>query len=161
MNSEGHNPISASGSVADEHAQQELARIKAERAKLRDAREKREAASSLADELARERRALLDETAVEKAVVEHGKLGEAIAAIYTTEGVVIVKKPNHMHYRRLQDKGEYDSKAAEAFVRPYVVHPDKSTFDAYVESQPATLTQAFDAATYLCGARAKEAVGKS
>jgi hypothetical protein len=112
-------------------------------------------------EVEAEERGVSDARAVASAEEEHGAQGVQIAAITTRLGVVIVKRPTASLFRRFQDQGKTDHAALDKLVRPCLVHPDKSAFDALLDELPATLVLLADAVVELAGARAREVSGKA
>lgn len=140
--------------------EQRLAHAKSERARLAAAREQRAAERELLDQIEDEEKELKNEQALAKAECEHGPIGKKIGAVYTKLGVVIVKKPNHVHFRRFQDQSESTSKEFLQLVRPCVVYPDLTTFDQWLEEQPAILAACGTEACRLAGSKIKEAAGK-
>lgn len=154
--------------MTTENLEAQLAELKAERLRLAEEREQTEAAQRLTDEIELERIAIADEKAIAAAVAEHGTLGKRIAALKTPGlGVVIVKRPHHVAFRKWSDThlGKMDTPvtndAYEDLVRPCIVHPDRAEFDRYVEQQPALLTRAANLVTKLAGMRGTELSGKS
>lgn len=138
-----------------------LADAKVERARLAAEREKREADRALAEELEREERAIRDEQAIADAEAAHGPLGKKIAAVHTSQGVVIVKRPNAALFRKFTDAGELTSDECERLVRPSLVHPARAVFDKYAEEEPAILVRCANACAKLAGVRKEELTGKS
>lgn len=135
-----------------------LARIRAEAEAINTARTS--APPPIEEQIAQAERELADAKALAAAVCDHGPLGKAIAQIDTDLGVVIVKKPHHVAFRRFQDKGDYDSAANEALVLPCLVYPSAARFDEIIKELPATLTRCSDAVVVLAGFRAKAVGGK-
>lgn len=146
----------------------ELAKLKAERLELEERRHEQEASLRIADEIELERIAIADEKAIGAAVAQHGTLGKRIAALKTPGlGVVIVKRPHHVAFRKWSDTylgkldGTVSNDAYEELVRPCLVHPDRLEFDRYCEEQPALLTRVANVCTKLAGMRGTELSGKS
>lgn len=137
------------------------AKAREERALLAKARAERDTQSMLVAEVEAEERALRDEQALAVAEEEYGAVGSRIAVVQTDLGMVIVKRPNALHWRRFQDKGDkIKSQDFEQLVRPCLVHPDVSAFERILEELPATLIHFADAVATLAGARSKEVAGK-
>jgi len=137
-----------------------LQNARLERSRLAEERDKREAAAALLAEVESEERALRDEQAIEKAVAEYGELGGKINVYPTTLGVVILKKPHHVLFRRFQDQGEFNNLECEKLVRTCLVHPDKSEFDRYLTEQPGILVPLANLACALAGVKVGAAAGK-
>jgi hypothetical protein len=141
--------------------QDELAKVRAERAALSEARAQREEARSIAEQLENETRALRDEQAIAKAEEEIGPQGKRIMCIQTDMGVVIVKKPHAVSFRKFQDKGETDHEDLLKLVSPCLVYPSKEQFAVLLDDLPATLQRCANAVATLAGVRVKEVTGKS
>lgn len=139
--------------------ERELAEVRARRAALAAEREQRAASRLVADQLEAEKRGLRDEEAIEKAEAEHDP--KKIAVVHSDVGVVIVKRPNHVLFKRFQDSGEVTSEECDKLVRPCLVYPDKASWDRMLEEQPALLLRCANAVATLAGVRAKELTGKS
>jgi hypothetical protein len=137
-----------------------LQNARLERSRIAEERDKREAAAALVAEVEAEERALRDEQAIEKAIAEHGELGGKINTYPTTLGVVILKKPHHVLFRRFQDQGEFNNLECEKLVRTCLVHPDKSEFDRYLTEQPGILVPLANLACALAGVKVGAAAGK-
>jgi hypothetical protein len=137
-----------------------LQNARLERSRIAEERDKREAAAALVAEVEAEERALRDEQAIEKAVAEYGELGGKINSFPTTLGVVILKKPHHVIFRKFQDLGEYNQVECEKLVRSCLVHPDKSEFDRYIQEQPGILVPLANLACALAGVKVGAAAGK-
>jgi hypothetical protein len=144
----------------DYDLKQRLRIAKLERTRLAEGRTARDSQRILLEQLEEEERALRDDQAIEKAECEHGALGKRIAAVHTGLGVVIVKRPHHVLFRRFQDAGKMTSVEFEKLVFPCLVHPDRSAFESYVEQEPAMLLRVANAVATLAGARAEEVSGK-
>ena len=136
--------------------------------RLTAARERRRAAEAereslveqhaLVAQVEAEERAALDAEAIAKAELDFG--ATKIGIVKTDLGCVIVKRPNPVLYKRFRDKESAKTQDLESLVRPCLVHPDATRFDAILEEQPATLDRVADRVVYLAGFRAKEVSGK-
>jgi hypothetical protein len=143
------------------------------RAKLADLAAKkasRDAEAEAKRELESVMRELADAQAICDAEEKHGQCleygaavadGRKIAVVRTDLGSVIVKRPNHLIFKRFQDSGEANAQEFDRLVRPCLVHPDGATFDRYIEDQPAILARVAGAVATLAGVRMKELAGKS
>ena len=140
-------------------------------ARLLAARASREAADArrsardervrLLAEVEAEERAVRDAEVLEALEAEHGPLDKMIRRIDTDEGMVVVKRPNHILYKRFVDRGKTTSEALEQLVRPCVIHPaDKGELARIFEAMPASLMRAADAVVHLAGARKEDIAGK-
>jgi hypothetical protein len=152
-----------SGPVIDadiDPVEAELAEVRAKRRALAAAREARAANTATADALKAEKEALADDEAIAKAEAEHGPLKKKIYEVRTAAGLVIVKRPNHVLYRKFQDSAEQSVVELEKLVRPCLVYPPVEQFDRMLDDQPAILIPVADAVTWLAGFRAKENAAK-
>ncbi len=97
------------------------------------------------------------------AVVEekHGPIdGKKFSRLDTDQGVIVVKRPNHLHYQRFRDAGEVKTADLIKLVTPCLVHPDKVGFETMIEEQPGILDRTANLVVTLAGFSAKEASGK-
>jgi hypothetical protein len=139
---------------------QRLAEIKAQRDALEKQRAERLERTRLEDEIEAEALKLKNDQALECLESEHGALGKKIAAVYSPSGVIVVRKPNGILFRKWQDEAKTTAASLLAFVRPCVVYPDKALFDEWIEEHPGLLPFLGDSVCILAGARAEEARGK-
>lgn len=136
-----------------------LAKARAEREAIENARQAREAeAAELARVEAAER-----EVADAKAILDaEEKLGRGkFATVPTPLGVVIVKRPNHMHYRKFIGAKEIGPDDAERLVLTCLVHPSRAAFEQVAEEYPAVPMVAAGAVLDLAAGRQSEIAGKS
>jgi hypothetical protein len=145
----------------------ELAQLEAEIEAARKAREEFEAAQAkakrtqeLKDELEAEKRALKDAQTIADLEAKHGPIGKALYKVDTSDGMIVLKKPNHLLFKKHQDVGKNDSAAMYKLVRPCLAHPDVTAFESILESEPATLVRCSDAVCYLAGIRRSDWEGK-
>lgn len=143
--SEGKDPTAA-----------RLAEINARLEQIELARSEKEQAQRLAVA----ERALADAELIEKAEAEHGELKKMIDAVRTPIGVVIVKRPNHVVFRRFIDEGKVTTTALEKLVRHALVHPTLPQFESMLEELPAVLLDCANAVSRLAGIRSEETAGK-
>lgn len=136
-------------------ADDKLAAARAERHKLEQAREQRALASASSAELETELSAIEAEKAIAQAEAEHGPVGKKIRVVNTPAGAVIVKRPNHLLYRKFLDS-DIDTQEVEKLVRPCVVYPAIEKFERMLTDQPGILAAVSDAVTHLAGFRKKE-----
>lgn len=106
-------------------------------------------------------RAATNAAAIAKAEVDHGPVGKKIRIVDTDLGVIIVKRPNHVLFRKFQDEGKFDTITLDKLVRPCVVYPDHARLDSILDELPATLLRLADAVSVLAGVRKEELSGKS
>jgi hypothetical protein len=74
--------------------------------------------------------------------------------------MIVVKKPNHLLFKKFQDVGKTDSTAMYKLVSPCLVHPDKAAFETILEEEPATMARCGDAVCTLAGVRRSDWEGK-
>jgi pyruvate/2-oxoglutarate dehydrogenase complex dihydrolipoamide acyltransferase (E2) component len=137
-----------------------LAEVRAKRAALAEKTKARDAERAPMDALEAESRALADEEAIDEAERVHGRIKDGrIAAVRTRMGVVIVKRPEAIFYKRFMD-GKSPRADAEALVNHCLVHPTQEKFDALILDLPATIDVVTAACTQLAGITAQEVTGK-
>lgn len=143
---------------------EKIARIQAEKAALHVAREAK-AAISPEQELAQLERELAEEKALDEAIATHGPLGKVLGTVATDMGLVIVKRPGMVAFRKFQDKtserGAATTQETEALVRTCVVYPELGRFDVVLAELPGTLTRVADCACELAVGKARGTAGKS
>ena len=144
--------------VTDE---EKLAQIRASRTAVANARASRSALQAIKDEIEAEEQALVDEQALDKAEQEIGPIGKKIMVVETPVGSIIVKRANHLVFKKFQDMQSLKTADLEKLVRPCIVHPEASKVDRIFEDLPATLVRVANAVSTLAGARAEEVSGKS
>lgn len=137
-------------------------RIKAAR-EARDANEAKRAArfktTDLERELVEEERKAADEAKLLELEEENGRNGVAILRVQTTRnGMVVVKKPNHLHYGRFIDKGKSDRLSVEKIVKDHLLYPDQARFDAILQDEFDTLRKCSNALSELHGLNLREAL---
>ena len=134
---------------------EELESRKAELEAARAARASTEKAEALAQEVA-------DLEMLDKLEAEHGAVGKFLYQVPTPGGMVVVKRPNALHYKRFAEIGEKaKTEDVAKLVRPCVVHPTIADFDLLCEEFPATLMRAANAVGFLAGHRQKDLSEKS
>lgn len=139
------------------------ARLKAaheKQAAIAEAREAANAKAMLLHAVEAAELAARNESALADAEAAHGPLGRKIAAVDTDLGVVILKRPNHLLFRKFQDTGEATFEGVYRLVRPCLVYPDVETFDRWLEEQSGILARCGGAVATLAGIRAKDLAGK-
>lgn len=147
--------------MTEDTTTEQLRALRAQRAELQAAREAVEAASLQAAELEKEQRALADEQALGRLVAEHGAIGIKLQTVETDRGLVVVRRPHALKYRRFQDRGSFSVDDITALVRPCVVHPPLAEFDELLDELPASLARIANAVVELAGHRMGELSKKS
>ncbi len=148
--------------MTDENAE---LRARLEAAQAKSARFSAEATAeaertALLDQVEAAERDARDKEAVLKAQRDHGPIGKRIAVIESKSGTVILKRANHVLFRKFQDSESTDVALLERLIRPCIVYPDVSSFDRLIEDEPALITVCANAVCGLAGMRAKEVSGK-
>jgi hypothetical protein len=137
------------------------ARIAAARAELEElekAREARAAENREQRALEQAQLALSNAKAIARAEEE---LGEGkFATVTTTMGVVIVRRPHPMHFRRFQREalknGELDPDKVEAFAKACVFHPAREEFAAMLDEIAGVAGRVANMATMLANGEQME-----
>jgi hypothetical protein len=135
----------------------QLAELRAKRAALADAREAR-AILTPDQEIEKEKRALEQDDALDKAETEHG--AKRVRLVRGDSGAVILKRPHMVTFRKFQDRGTTDSEALEALIKPCILWPTKAEFDALMQEEPALLQRCANAVCALAGVRVDEVTKK-
>ena len=110
-------------------------------------------------------RDIADETAIRDCGRKFGVIGKGTHAVYTEQGVVIVRRPTLAEWRMYQAVGDADAEqkleAQDALVQACVVHPDLRTFRQIEEGLPYITAQLAGAASILAGYRLAHTAKKS
>ncbi len=146
-------------SATSEHAQR-LADIKRQRDEMQQRKAVRDESQRLQREIEQESIKLKNDQVLECLESEHGALGEKIAAVFGPRGVVVVRKPNTILFRKWVDEGKTTTAASIAFVRTCVLSPDQATFDEWLEERPGMLASLLHSCLMLAGFNAEEVAGK-
>lgn len=124
---------------------------------LEQQRAEREELAALRRKAEQKELALRDAPHIAKAEEEHGPIGEKLAVVETDLGAIVVKRPNHLHYRRFQNKSSMSTDEVWALVKPCVVYPSIKETEAILEELPGVLMPGLsDAVIGLAGHRTKE-----
>lgn len=139
-----------------------LVAARAARQALDEERAAKEADAALLAEVEEEERKLAHAKAVRDAEDKHGAVGKSLAVIPTDQhGVIIVKKPNHVLFRKWRDSEDMTSCAKmEELITPCVVFPDRPQFSLIIQDQPALIDTVCTQVAALAGFRLKGAAGK-
>lgn len=141
---------------------EELEDLKAQLAAAKAARDSAEAAAKPSDKetLLRE---IADETAMAEALSKYGAIGKEIHGIYTTEGVIIIKRPRQAEFRLYQQAGTEPAErhqAMDILVRSCLAHPDKETYSRIEDRLPMITSLLAGAAAILAGSAMKSIAEK-
>lgn len=145
--------------VDDEDLDAQIAELRARKESIERQREEREQAEQKRAQIEALQREVEDEEAIAKAEDKLGK--DKIAVVPTPMGAVIVKRPNHMHYRRFISLKDPSADDAERLVLNALVHPSRAAFQAIAEELPAIPVIAAGAVVDLAAGRKSEVTGKS
>lgn len=137
---------------------QRLADAKAAQQRIRDQREALETATELERRVTREEQSAQDQEALLGLEAEHGR--DKIGTVETDMGVIVLKRPGSLRYKKFQDLENAKTFDVEKLVRPCVIHPDKNRFDLICEELPATLLRCGNRVAELAGTRHRELSGK-
>jgi hypothetical protein len=138
-----------------------LAQLKAELAAVAAKRAERDALNAVTAELAAAERALADEKAITQAECEHGAVGEMLSVIRTpTHGVIIVKRPSPLVFRRFRDQSTHNSEELGKLIRPSLVYPSLTQLELIFDEQPALETVVADQVCILAGMGRAQLGGK-
>lgn len=105
-----------------------------------------------------------DAQALQEAECKHGRAdvkAAKIATVATDLGLVIVKRAHPATFKKFQDDGVFNTKAAAELVRGCLIHPELGRFESMCDDQPAILSRVVDAVATLAGMRKAEIAGKS
>lgn len=146
----------------DEQSNDKAQRIKDLEERLADARRKRDEAETrrrtkfreedLERDLVDEERRAKDEETLLELETQYGREGISIGRIETERnGMVVVRKPNHLAYGRFVDKGKHDRVALEKIVTDHLLYPDRAAFEQILQDEYDTLRKCSNALSYLHG----------
>lgn len=144
-------------------------RIEAARAKKAEISAKRDARLAVLkvqDEAFREEREAKELEILDALESEHGQNRKDIYRQQTAEGMVVVKKPNHVLFRKFRAECSKSGSSMPSdenmmkLVRPHLLYPDRETFDRWIESSPHALVEACNAVAFLAGVRKEEVEGE-
>lgn len=138
--------------------QSEVAKLKAELAALATSRAEKAATAAKSTEAERLRKQLKDAQAMAAAEDEHGK--DNVRGVQTASGLVIVKRDDHLQYKRFMDRADFSTKRLEEQVARCLVYPDVDTLDKYLELEPFKLQTIAGAVSLLAGSKDEEIAGK-
>ncbi|AKF06079.1 hypothetical protein [Sandaracinus amylolyticus] len=146
-------------STAHDDLDARLAKARAEMEEVDRAREERASLDAKRARVEAAEREVADAKAIAAAEEKFGR--DKIATIKTPLGVVIVKRPNHMHYRKFIGAKDIGPDEAERLVLTCLVHPSRAAFEQIVEEYPAIPTIAATQVVDLAAGRQEELAGKS
>lgn len=124
---------------------------------------KREAAEAAEAAAAEQRELELDlagEVAIAEAVAAHGALGSKVAALRTSAGTIVVKRPHHIEMRKFQAIEKATEAEAIAFIKTCLVYPSAAQLETILEEYPAVGGPLMTLVVRLALGRVEEVVGK-
>lgn len=145
-----------------EALEKQLEAAQKEAAAAAEKRERERRARALREEIARAKRQAEEEAALEVAEAEYGIIGKELRRVDTLDGMILVKRPERLLFKRFQDLDQRQVNAAEArkLVRPSVVYPPLERFDQMIEERSGILGECAIAVCELGGMKVKEIGGK-
>lgn len=148
-------------SKAETKVDPELAALRARAAE----RAEKAAAREAAEATAVEKKKLLIEAAnadaIEKATEVHGAVDVSIALVDTLDGVVIVKRPERLHWKKFASKlPKLTDEDAETLTRACLVHPTRDEYASLIEKYPALNARCGDAIATLAMGQSAESAKK-
>ncbi len=134
----------------------ELEKLKAELRAVEARRTERSLSSAAAEELAAVKLELANSRALEAAEAKYGALDDYIATYSTKLGVVIVRRPHHVIYKRFADKQKLDMEAIMPLIKNALAYPDYTTFEGWLEELPGIAVPIANVICRLAGVRTTE-----
>ncbi|WP_437279347.1 hypothetical protein WME90_01965 [Sorangium sp. So ce375] len=132
---------------------------------LADAQAKRERdreAAVLKEQIEEVHRRRKEEEALAAAEAQYGPLGKKIEAVWTIEGLVIVRAADGIKARKWMDQHGENPKvqACRELARPCVVYPSLDRYDEIIADRPVVVVSTANAVLKLAGLGGKELGGK-
>lgn len=127
---------------------------------LRAARAAREGDKAKADARLAKMREIEKEEALAKLEAEHGPVGTHLHVMETDEGVVIVKRPAPVVFKRFCDAKVQNDEERFKLVQACLVHPDRAAFAILTEKLAGVVPSLTIAINRLAGFRNEDAAGK-
>ncbi len=143
-----------------EELQAKLASATKARREAESTRENAVLAKQLQRQIDDEIRNAEDEQKLGELEAAHGLLGRDIAKVTTSEGMIVVKRPHHLIFKRFIEKDKHNSDDLDRLVKPSLLHPSKADFDAMVVALPFTLVKTANAVCELAGISKADVEGK-
>ena len=134
-----------------------LAAAKLRKAEAEAKREARREAEAPIEAAEAAERAAIDAEALDAAEIAHGR----VATVQTLMGLVILKMPGIVRFKRFRDQGESRFDEIDSFVRTCLVHPDPVAYEAITQAIPGTVDRCGNAVCELAGYVLRELQGKS
>lgn len=136
-----------------EALRKELAAAELSLSAARERRDARKGPAQLRLEIEQAKRAAQDLDTLAELEAKHGSVDKDIKPLETLHGMIVVKRPQEMAYRKFADLEKPTTSAAKEIALHSLVHPDKSTFNEWAADEPAIIARAANAACWLAGNR--------
>jgi hypothetical protein len=147
------NPSPAQSQAEIEALLAELAAARSAREDAEARREAKKTPDQIRDDIERERRKAMEIDKLADLEAQHGPVDKAIRPIETLHGMVVVKRPAEMAYRKFSDMEKVTTSAARELAQSCLVYPDKEQWNRIVADEPAVIVRAANAACWLAGNR--------
>lgn len=136
-----------------EALRKELAAAELELESARERRDARKTPAQIRADIEKARREAKELDIFADLETQHGEADKAIRRIDTLHGMVVVKRPAEMAYRKFSDLEKMTTSAAKELAQSCLLYPDKATFNEWASEEPAILARAANAACWLAGNR--------
>lgn len=136
-----------------EKLRKELAEAQAKRDEARDRRELRKTPQQLRAEIAAAQREADEIDKLTELEAQYGEADKEIRRIESLHGMIVVKRPAEMAYRKFADMEKMTTSAAKEIALHSLVYPDKKVFNEWASEEPAIIARAANAACWLAGNR--------
>jgi hypothetical protein len=154
--------MSEPNAVLDELAQlqRDLDTIRESNALVEIESEKKRKVFALKAEIEHEKRRSVEAQVLSELEEKHGAVGKHLAVVETGEGVIVLKRPNHLQYKKFTDADKHTSDTFYRLVAPSLVYPTKAEWERINEAEPATLVKCANACVTLAGFTRADLEGK-
>jgi hypothetical protein len=136
-----------------EALRKELAAAEVELAEAQERREARKTPAQLREEIERAKRKARDIDALAQLEAEHGLVDKDIKPLETLQGMVVVRRPKEMAYRKFADLEKMTTAAAKELALSCLLCPTKEIFNEWAQVEPAIIGRAAAACVWLAGNR--------
>lgn len=154
--------MSEPNAVLDELAQlqRDLDTIRESNALVEIEAEKKRKLAALKAEIELEKRRAIEAQVLSELEGKHGAVGKYLAVVETGEGIVVIKRPSQMQYKKFTDADKHTSDTFYRLVAPCLVHPTKAEWERINDAEPATLVKCANACVTLAGFTRADLEGK-
>lgn len=136
-----------------EALRKELAAAELEIESARERRDARKTPTQLRADIEKAKREAKELDIFADLEAKHGEADQAIKRIDTLHGMVVVKRPQEMAYRKFADMEKVTTSAAKELAHACLIYPEKATFNDWAADEPAIIARAANAACWLAGNR--------